>query len=176
MDRLLHHELRAVLSVCAALALALAVRGLHRGFSAPDRPGALALCLGGLLAFLVGWTLLKATGLKWFSHVRDFEKAVPVEDTGGALPTGRFLRDRPFSLRLFGLYLALALPLAHWEPVALGVLLWSALDWTGQAAVTAHWERRNGLLLWRGRAGDRPWELSVSPRPATRTASGAPPA
>ncbi|MFF5963965.1 hypothetical protein ACFY64_09485 [Streptomyces collinus] len=175
VDRLVHHELRAVLSVCAALAVALTALGLVRGISAPDRPGALALYFGALLALLVVWTLLKATRLKWISHVRDFEKAVPVEDLDVALPTGRFLRDQPFSLRLFVLYLVLALPLAFWEPWTLALLLWSALDWLGQAALSAHWERRTGLLLWRGHVGSRPWELSVSRRPPTRTATGAQP-
>jgi hypothetical protein len=175
MDRLLHHQLRAVLSACAAIAVALTVPGLVRGFSAPDRP-ALALYLGGLLALLLVWTLLKATGIKWFSHVRDFEQAVSVGHPDGTLPADRFLRDRPFRPRLFSLYLALALPLAFWEPWSLGVLPWSALDWVGEAALVVHWERRNGLMLWRGSVEGRPWELSVSPRPPTRTATGAPPA
>ncbi|MEU0727957.1 hypothetical protein [Streptomyces sp. NPDC006140] len=176
VDRLVHHELRAVLSVFAALAVALTALGLVRGFSAPDRPGALAGYFGALLALLVLWTLLKATRIKWFSHVRDFEKAVPVEDLDVVLPADRFLRDQPISPGLFGMYLVLALPLSFWEPWTLGVLLWSALDWLGQAALVAHWERRNGLLLWRGHVGGRPWELSVSRRPPTRTATGARPA
>jgi hypothetical protein len=175
MDRLLHHELRAVLSAFAALALALTALGLVRGFSAPERPGALALYLGGLLALLVVWTLLKSTRIKWFGQVRDFERAVPSEGAEGTPPTDRSLRDRPFALRLFVPFLVLGLGTALWEPWALGVLFWPALDWAGQAALVAHWERRNGLLLWRGRVGSRPWELSVSRRPATRTASGARP-
>ncbi|MFF5520798.1 hypothetical protein [Streptomyces coeruleorubidus] len=174
MDRLVHHELRAVLSVCSALAVALTVLGLVRGFSAPD--SALAKYVGVLLALLVVWTLLKATRIKWISHVRDFEKAVPVEDVDVVLPTDRFLRDHPFSPGLFGMYLVFALPVAFWDPWALGVLLWSPLDWLGQAALVARWERRNGLLLWRGHVGSRPWELSVSRRPPTRTATGAQPA
>ncbi len=176
MDRLVHHEVRAVLSVLAALAVALTVLGLVRGFSAPDRPGALALYVGALLALLIVWTLLKATRIKWLGHVREFEKAVPTEDLDVVVPTDRFQRDRPFSPGLFGLYLVFALPVSFWEPWALGVLLWSPLEWLGQAALVAHWERRNGLLLWRGHVGGRPWELSVSRRPATRTATGARPA
>ncbi|MEU6176624.1 hypothetical protein [Streptomyces coeruleorubidus] len=176
MDRLLHHELRAAVSAFAAIAVALTAMGLVRGLSAPDQPGRLGLYVVGLLAFLVVWTLLKATRIKWFSEVRSFEKAVPVEDLDVALPTERLLRDQPYSLRLFVLYLALALPLSFWEPWSLGVLLWSALDWLGQAALIAHWERRNGLLLWRGHVESRPWELSVSRRPPTRTATDARPA
>jgi hypothetical protein len=68
--------------------------------------------------------------------------------------------------------------MALWEPWTAALSLWSALDWLGQAAITAHWERgQHGLLLWRDRAdSSRPWELSVSRRPTTRTATGAQPA
>ncbi|MFC8140428.1 hypothetical protein ACFUKV_01455 [Streptomyces paradoxus] len=176
MDRLVHHELRAVVSVLAATAVALTTVGLVRGFSAPSEPGRLGLYAGGVLAFLLLWTLLKATRLKWVGEVRDFEEATPVEGTGRPLPTERFLRDQPFSPRLCVLYLLFTVPLSLWEPWAAVLPLWSALDWLGQAAIAAHWERRNGLVLWRGRVESRPWELSVSRRPPTRTATGAQPA
>ncbi|MDQ1016961.1 hypothetical protein [Streptomyces afghaniensis] len=176
MDRLVHHELRAVVSVLAATAVALTTAGLVRGFSPPSDPGRLGLCVAAVLASVVVWTLLKATRITWFSEVRDFEKAPPVEEAGPVLPAERFLRDRPFSPRLFVLYLLFAVPLSLWEPWAALLPLWSALDWLGQAALAAHWERRHGLLLWRGRVASRPWELSVSRRPPTRTATGARPA
>ncbi|GAP53356.1 hypothetical protein [Streptomyces azureus] len=176
MDRLVHHELRAVVSALAATAVALTTVGLVRGFSPPSEPGRLGLYVAAVLASIVVWTLLKATRIKWFSEVRDFEKAVPVEETGTVLPTERFLHDQPFSPRLFVLYLLFAVPLSLWEPWAATLLLWSALDWLGQAALVARWERRHGLLLWRGHVESRPWELSVSRRPPTRTATGARPA
>ncbi|MET9526340.1 hypothetical protein [Streptomyces coeruleorubidus] len=175
MDRLVHHELRAVVSVLAAMAVALTTVGLVHGFSAPSEPGRLGLYVAAVLAWIVVWTLLKATRIKWFSEVRDFEKAVPVEESGAVLPTERFLRDQPFSPRLFVLYLLFAVPLSLWEPLAALLPLWSALDWLGKAAVVAHWERGHGLLLWRGHVASRPWELSVSRRPPTRTATGARP-
>jgi hypothetical protein len=176
VDRLVHHELRAVVSVLAAAAVALTAVGLARGFSPPSEPGRLGLYAAAVVASMVVWTLLKATRIKWFSEVRDFEKAVRLDGTDPALTAKRFLRDRPFSPRMFVLYTLFAVPLALWEPWTAVICLWSALDWLGQAAVAAHWERRHGLLLWRGPVGGRPWELSVSRRPPTRTATGARPA
>ncbi|MGW0496472.1 hypothetical protein ACWD0Z_13850 [Streptomyces sp. NPDC003007] len=174
-DRLVHHELRAAVSVLAATAVALTTVGLVEGFSAPSEPGRLGLYIGGVLAFLLLWTLVKATGLKWIGAVRDFEKAVRLEGTDPALPTARFLRDKPFSPRLFVLCLLFTVPLSLWEPWTAVLPLWSAVDWLGQAAVAAHWERGHGMLVWRGRVESRPWELSVSRRPPTRTATGAQP-
>ncbi|MET9680258.1 hypothetical protein [Streptomyces coeruleorubidus] len=176
MDRLVHHELRAVVSVLAATAVTLTTVGLVRGFSAPPEPGRLGLYTAAVLAWIVVWTLLKATRIKWFSEVREFEKAVRLDGTDPALATERFLRDRPFSPRMFVLYTLFAVPLALWEPLTAVIPLWSAVDWLGQAAVAARWERKHGLLLWRGHVDSRPWELSVSRRPPTRTASGARPA
>ncbi|GGW90693.1 hypothetical protein [Streptomyces lomondensis] len=176
MDRLVHHELRAVFSVLAATAVALTASVLFHGFSPPSDTGRLALYAAGVLALLLVWTLLRASRLRWFSEVRNFEKAVPVEDIDPPGAAERLLRHRPFSPRLFVGYVLGAVPLALWQPLTTGIFLWSALDWLSEAAVAAHWERRNGLLLWRGRVDSRPWELSVSRRPPTRTATGAQPA
>ncbi|OUD02970.1 hypothetical protein [Streptomyces swartbergensis] len=108
---------------------------------------------------------------------RDYDKAVPVEDTGAVVPADASLRDSWFNWPVLVLYLLFVLPISvFWEPWVTGIALWSALDWLGQAALVAHWERRHGLLLWRGHVGSRPWELSVSRRPPTRTATGARPA
>lgn len=88
------------------------------------------------------------------------------------LPTNGFLRDQPFSRKLFVLYLVFSLPM-FWEPWVVLIPLGSALDWLGQAAVAAHWERRHGKVVWRGRVHSSPWELSVSCRTPTRTATDA---
>ncbi|WP_338782574.1 hypothetical protein [Streptomyces sp. DG1A-41] len=73
--------------------------GPVRGFSPPSEPGRLGLYAAAVLASIVVWTLLKATRIKWFGEVRDFEKAVRLDGTDPALATERFLRDRPFSPR-----------------------------------------------------------------------------
>jgi uncharacterized membrane protein YbhN (UPF0104 family) len=52
MDRLVHHEPRAVVSVLAATAVALTTVGLVSGFSPPSDPGGLGLHLAGVLALL----------------------------------------------------------------------------------------------------------------------------
>jgi hypothetical protein len=172
MDRYVHHQLRAVVSILAAAAVAAAVVGVVRGFPPPKMNGLLLAAL--LLVLVVVSTLLKATRIKWVSEVRDFEAAVPLEDTDVVLPTNRFLRDQPFSPKLFVLYLVSTV-LMFWEPWVVLIPLGSALDWLGQAAVAARWERRHGKVVWRGRVRSSPWELSVSPRPPTRTATDAPP-
>ncbi|MFJ8462970.1 hypothetical protein [Streptomyces swartbergensis] len=176
MDRLLHHELRAVFSVLAVVAVSVTAAGLAHGFVPPE-PGKVALYLAGLLAFAAVWTLLKGTRLRGVSWIRDYDRAVPVEDTGVVVPAGASLRDGWFNWPVLVLFLLFVLPISvFWEPWVIGIALWSALDWLGQAALVAHWERRNGLLLWRGHVASRPWELSVSRRPPTRTATGARPA
>lgn len=174
MDRYVHHQLRAVVSILAAGAVAAAVAALVRGFSPPKTDGLRFVAI--LFALLLVSTLLKATRVKGFSDVRHFEAAVPLDDTV-VLPTDGFLRDQPFSRKLFVLYLVLTLPASvFWEPWIVLLPLGSALDWLGQAVVALHWERGHGRVVWRGHVGSRPWELSVSSRPPTRTATGAPPA
>ncbi|WP_031477490.1 hypothetical protein [Streptomyces bicolor] len=174
MDRLLHHELRAAFSVLASTAVSVTVAFLVRGFPSvePRTLGFFAL----LLAWLVVWNLLKMTRIKGFSEVRRFEKAVSVEDTRAVLPAHASLRDSWFSRGLFFRYFVPTLPVAvFWWPWVAVFPLMSALDWLGEAATVARWERGNGLLLWRGHVESRPWELSVSRRRPTRTASDAPP-
>ncbi|MFJ8532972.1 hypothetical protein [Streptomyces sp. NPDC093591] len=175
MDRYVHHQLRAVVSILAAGAVAATAAGVVRGFSPPKAEGLRFAAI--LFALLLVSTLLKATRIKGFSDVRHFEAAVPLDDTAVVLPTDGFLRDQPFSRKLFVLYLMLTLPVSvFWEPWIVLLPLGSALDWLGQAAVAVHWERRHGRTVWRGHVGSRPWELSVSSRPPTRTATGAQPA
>ncbi|MDN0195170.1 hypothetical protein [Streptomyces sp. S.PNR 29] len=176
MVRYVHDELRDVFSALAASAVNVAVMVSVRGFS-PVRPSGLALLAGLALAFLAVYTLLRSSRLKWFSGVKQFEAAVPVEDTDAALPTGDSLRRHPIGLRLFAACVAMTLPLALlWDSWMAVFPLWPALAWLGRAVVCARWERRHGRLVWRGHLPEEPWELSVSRRPPTRTATDAPPA
>ncbi|MFF8030496.1 MULTISPECIES: hypothetical protein [unclassified Streptomyces] len=177
MDRLLHHELRAVFAALAAAVVSGAALGLVHGFSVPSNAGGLVKLSAGLLVGAVVFTLLGATRLKWVSEVRDFEQAVPVEDIDVVPPEARSLRGDWFGPGLFATYLVLTLPIAlFWEAAVLAIPVWSALSWLGKAALIAHWERRHGLVLWRGHVGARPWELSVSRRSPASAGTGAPPA
>lgn len=179
MDRLVHHELRASLAALLAFVISAVAVAVVRGIPTVPRAGRAVLYVGGFLAILVVYTLLKATRVKGLSEVREFEAAVPA-DPDRALPAEDFWHDRPVSPRMFWLILVPTLAVTLlWEPWFLLFPLGSALDWAGQAALVARWERRHGRVLWRGHVGSRPWELSyspLSPPPPARTATGAPPA
>jgi hypothetical protein len=183
MDRLLHHEFRAAFAALAVAVVCGVVLGLVHGFSASSDAGDLRTLTVALFVGAVVWTLLGATGLKWVSEVRDFDRAVPVEDIDVVPPADRSLRGDWFSPGLFGTYLVLTLPIAlFWEGAVLSIPVWSAMNWLGKAALIIRWERRHGLVLWRGHDGARPWELSVSRRspaptgPTDPTDTGALPA
>ncbi|WP_461063283.1 hypothetical protein [Streptomyces pseudoechinosporeus] len=173
MDRYVHHELRSAFAVLA-VAACLAVTGIVRGF-----PPLKADWLWILVVLPLGiavFTLLKASRLKGVSEVRNFEAAVRVEDTDVVLPTKDFLHNQPVNLGLFAFFLVFLLPMSFWEPWVIVVPVGWALDWLGKAALAAYWERRHGLLVWRGPVPGHPGNLLVSPRQPTRTATDAPPA
>jgi hypothetical protein len=75
MNRYVHHQLRAVVSILAAGAVAATVADVVRGFSPPSTGGPRFVAI--LFALLLVSTLLKATRIKGFSDVRHFEAAVP---------------------------------------------------------------------------------------------------
>ncbi|MFF4272995.1 hypothetical protein [Streptomyces sp. NPDC001536] len=159
MDRYVHHELRAVYTAFAALAVCVPVTVGVRG--APMTAYGVGRFALGLIAFTVVFTLLGATRLKWVGEIRDFESAVPLEQPPTAVVS---LRRRPLNWWLLPVMLVptLVLAIAYAPWIAL-LPLWSALVWLGQAWLAAGWERRNGKVLWRGHDTDAPWKLSYSP-------------
>ncbi|MCX5050464.1 hypothetical protein [Streptomyces sp. NBC_00474] len=168
MDRYVHHELRSVYSALVALAVCVPVTTGVRG--APLTAGGLGMFVTCGLAFTVVSTLLHASRVKWFGEVRDFERAVPLDQA----PPAVSLRTHPLNTWLLAAMLVPTLALAiAWEPWVALLPLWAALPWLGQAWLAADWERRNGKALWRGHDHDAPWKLSVTPRPLPRTATGA---
>ncbi|MDT9697849.1 hypothetical protein [Streptomyces sp. P17] len=168
MDRYVHHELRSVFSALAVAAVCVPVTGVARG--ALVSASGLPLFLLGLIAFATVFTLLQSTRIKWLSEVLDFEAAVPLEEPPAETP----LRRRPVNPWLFTMMTAATLGFAFaLDPAAALFPLWLALAWLGQAYLAVNWERRHGKTLWRGHDPDKPWRLSVSPRPLPRTATGA---
>lgn len=177
MDRLVHHELRCSLAALVTVAINVVVVGVVRGFSSVSFDGAARL-VGGVLAVVVLFKLLKATPIKWFGEVRDFDAAAPVAPET-ALPTEDFWHDHPVNWQFMPVLLVPTLAVALiWEPWFAVMPLWMAVDWALQAALIVYWERKRGRVLWRGRVRSMPWELAyspVSPPPPTRTATDAPP-
>ncbi|MFI6929997.1 hypothetical protein [Streptomyces sp. NPDC050287] len=179
MDRLVHHELRSSLTALLAVVVGAVVVGLVRGLPSTRITDGTALFIAAVFGLLVLFTLLKATRITWFSGVPEWDAATPV-DPETALPTQDFRHAKPVDPVLLLILLVPALFVALvWQPWMIVTPLWSAVEWAGQAALIACWERRNGRQLWRGRVQGRPGELSyspVSPPAPTRTATDAPPA
>ncbi|MFI8949243.1 hypothetical protein ACIGO6_22325 [Streptomyces sp. NPDC053750] len=168
LDRSLDHETRSTGSALAAAALCAAAGGAAHGF--PPLPPAdvrrFLVALLGILALTVFLELVV--------DVRRFGRAVPLADDV-ALPPERRPRERLFLPGLFGVVVVptLVATLVWGSWVALLPLVLVA-QWGAQALAVALWERRNGRVLWRAPGG--PVTSPVSPRPPTRTATGAPPA
>ncbi|MFI5677852.1 hypothetical protein [Streptomyces cellulosae] len=177
MDRLVHHEMRSSLSALLAVVVGAVVVGLARGFPSTPIREETALFIAIVLGLLVLFTLLKATRIRWFSGVREWDAATAV-DPETALPTQDFWHDEPVDPVLLLILLVPALFVALvWEPWMIAMPLWPTVEWAAQAALVAYWERRNGRQLWRGRVRSRPRELSyssVSPPAPARTATDAP--
>jgi hypothetical protein len=178
MDRLMHHELRASLTALLAVVVSAVVAGLVRGFPAVSISDRTALAVAGLLAMWVLFTLLENTRIPWFGEVRRFDAATVLAPET-VLPSEDFWHDQPVSLRLLPVILVPTLGMALFVGPWMSLMpLMVGLEWAAKAARIAHWERKNGRVLWRGRVRGMPWELSsslVGPRTPARTATGAPP-
>ncbi|MER5685485.1 hypothetical protein [Streptomyces sp. NPDC002205] len=111
-----------------------------------------------LVAFSAVNGVLACTRLRWLGgEKQEFEDAVPLANPDSALPTpGESLRrsfDMGFAvfLVLFGLIVGLV-----WAPI---MALWSLLflpDRLIKGAYGGYWERRHGVLLWRGCVPEQP--------------------
>jgi hypothetical protein len=174
MSRYVHDELRAAIAAAAALAVTAVVLYAVRGL--PEPSGRWWLPCAVLVVVVGLWAPVKASRLRWVGRAREYEAAVPL---AGPPPEGDSLRRRPVRPRVFAGFLVLSLAVSLlWEPALVLLLVWRALSWLTDSLVAARWERRHGVLLWRGHDEDDPGKLSCSPvsgPPPTRTATGAPP-
>jgi hypothetical protein len=155
--RYVHYEVTcAILAVCATAVSAGVVFGVK---GAPEAPRGVAHAVAFgllLLACAAGFGVLSVSRLKWFGEGRDFERAVPLEETGAVLPTQGEQYRNCVNVYLFVFLVAYALG---------GGLLWErglalsplvlASSWLARGWSSARWERCNGLLLWSGRARAR---------------------
>src|SRR5207249_1182 len=115
------------------------------------------------LGFLVLSTLARASRLKQFGQVREFEAAALLPDSDGR-------RHRTaLAPRMLGLMLLPALCVFVLRDIAVVVVpLMMGLDWLGKAVAGAGWERMNGRRLWLATDPDEPSALrctTVSPAP-----------
>ncbi|MFB6963532.1 hypothetical protein ACFCYB_43115 [Streptomyces sp. NPDC056309] len=154
MRRYVHNELTTVAeAVCAAAISASVVFGV-RGIPKVDVGWQLA---AAVIALSAVFGVLACTRLRWLGgEKRDFEKAVPLNpDT--VLPTlGESLRrslDLGFVAYLVVSTLVIAL---FWEPLVALLPLMFVPDRLAKAAYAAYWERRHGVMLWRGHVPDQP--------------------
>ncbi|UUU36136.1 hypothetical protein JIX56_43420 [Streptomyces sp. CA-210063] len=181
MVRYVHHELiTAVEAACALIVtvpLVLWLRDVPKSDAELWRTGlgvAAVLAVSGLLSCTVGWP---------GSEKREFETALPLADPEAVLPTPQESLRRSFGLPFVGFLTAASLVVAlAWESLAafLPLLFVPARLVTG--TYSAYWERRHGLLLWRGHVtgqplGEKQYLYSSPRQPAARwprrSASGA---
>lgn len=155
MVRYVHHQLitaaEAAVALCVTVPVVFGLRDVPVSDAELWRAGAavaLVLVISGLLSCTVGWP---------GSEKRDFETALPLTDPESVLPTpGESLR-RSFGWGFVGFLVVVGLVLAlTWEPLA---VFWPLLFVPVRmvtGAYAAYWERRHGLVLWRGQVADQP--------------------
>ncbi|WP_406420571.1 hypothetical protein OH809_23315 [Streptomyces sp. NBC_00873] len=115
-------------------------------------------CLALLAAFSAVNGVLACTRLRWLGgEKREFEDAVPLANPDSVLPTPResFRRSFDWGFVVFAMLFGLVFSLI-WVPV---MALWSLLflpERLIKGAYGIYWERRHGVLLWRGRVPEQP--------------------
>lgn len=172
MVRYVHHQLIVVVEVGAVMILAapvvFAVRGVPQ---AEGDKAAVLLFFVGASAFF--GLLAVSTRLTWLGGEKgDFETAVPLASPGVALPSPRESWRRSFD-PAFGVFVAVlsfAVGLL-WSPWAIGWLVLFVPERIVKGTYALLWERRHGVLLWRGAVEEQPLGkgqfLYSSPRIAT---------
>ncbi|MEV0039516.1 hypothetical protein [Streptomyces sp. NPDC050804] len=156
MVRYIHHQLMGVtMAVCASVISAPVAFGVRGIPAADDTSGRLGFLF--LLSACVCGALVGATRFTPISEVRTFETAVPLNDPEAVLPGDDTVRhhlvDRS-SLLLF--FVPSLLGALFWSPWAALYPLPLSAEWLVRAGVAARWERRHGLLLWRGEVKEQP--------------------
>ncbi|GAA3799124.1 hypothetical protein ACFS5L_18290 [Streptomyces phyllanthi] len=158
MVRYVRYEvLCSVVALCAA-AVSSAVTVGVRGVPEFEAGIGKALAFFALLCVLgSAFGLLTCSRLKWVGEGREFETARPLENPDAVLPApGPELRGGVNGpLFVFLVVSALAGALLWDRAFALYPLLF-APPWLTRAACAARWERRHGVLLWRGEVDDQP--------------------
>ncbi|MEU9878088.1 hypothetical protein [Streptomyces phaeochromogenes] len=172
MVRYVHHELAAVVEVGVAMAVTAPVVFGVRGLPQADSGEVfLALYLAGVSAL---FGLLAVSTRPWWlgGEKRDLESAVPLTDPKAVLSAPRESMRRSFHGSFI---VTVGLPtLAFgllWDPwgAAWGIVF--IPERLVKGVYVSFWERRHGVLLWRGRVEEQPLGkgqfLYSSPRQTT---------
>ncbi|MFI6251962.1 hypothetical protein [Streptomyces sp. NPDC051016] len=172
MVRYVHYQWAAVFEVGVAMAVAAPVVFGTRGL--PQVEGAEVaslLCFAGASAFF--GLLAVTTRLSWLGGEKgDFECAAPLSDLEAILPTPRESLLRSFD----GVFMVIvAVPSLVfgllWGPWAIGWAVFFVPERIVKGVYAFFWERRHGVLLWRGKVEEQPLgkdqSLYSSPRTAT---------
>ncbi|MBM9506208.1 hypothetical protein [Actinacidiphila acididurans] len=123
------------------------IRGLPQGVHAPSAQGAV---------WLAGCAVVLAV-LDVVVEGRSFRTVVPLEDPDAVLPAEDALRHHLFDGGLMTVLLLLILVFSlPWNSVAALCYLPLIGMWLLNAAYGTYWERRRGLLLWRGHVPAQP--------------------
>ncbi|MFK0151534.1 hypothetical protein ACIQVK_05535 [Streptomyces sp. NPDC090493] len=170
--RYVHCQWAAVVEAGVAVAVAAPVVFGVRGL--PQVEGAavaVLLALAGSSAFF--GLVAVSTRLTWLGgEKRDFESALTLSNPEAILPTRRESLRRSFDgsfvvivavpSLLFGLF---------WDPWAIGLAVIFVPERIVKGVYLFFWERRHGVLLWRGKVEEQPLgkeqSLYSSPRGAT---------
>ncbi|MFF2364069.1 hypothetical protein ACFVU0_15360 [Streptomyces sp. NPDC058122] len=172
MVRYAHFQLMAAveagIATVAVAPVVLGVRGLPH---AEGDDWVLLLYLVGMSAF--SGLMAGMTGMRWLGGEKgSYDSAVPVADPKTVLPTRRQSLRRSFDggfVVMSGLScLFMGLIWSSWG--ILFACVFFAPERVGKGVSVLLWERRHGLLLWRGRLDEQPLEkwrsLYSSPRAA----------
>lgn len=170
--RYVHHQLITVAEAAAVMALAAPLAFIVHGLQ-PFEGGNVAglQCVAGASAL---WGLSAAsTRSKWLAGERgDFETAVPLTAPEAILPSPRQSLRRSFNpaFVVIAALPSLAFGLL-WSPWAIGWILFLVPQRIAKGVYAYVWERRHGVLLWRGAVEEQPLAkgqfLYSSPRIAT---------
>ncbi|MFE2596635.1 hypothetical protein ACFXCZ_09045 [Streptomyces sp. NPDC059396] len=156
MRRYVNHQLMGVTMAVSASAIGALVAFGVRGIPEVDDDYGRQF-IQFMFGFCVFAGLLGALPFVKHSEVRTFRTAVPLNEPAAVLPAdhaaNRHLLDSRFLLLLLVPSLIAALV---WSPWAALFPLALAVEWLMRACLGIYWERRHGLLLWRGAVKEQP--------------------
>lgn len=156
MVRYVHQQLMIFVEAACAMAITAPVVSGVRGVPkvSSDLWPYLLFILGGCALF----GALACSRWRWLGgEKRDFETAVPLANPEAVLPAPKEALRRSF---YGGFVVILAVPSLVvgliWEPLAILWPLAFVPDRAVKGTYMAYWERRHGVLLWRGHVEEQP--------------------